>query len=696
MYSVPRGELPPPAPRDCFGREELIEKVVGLAEKLEPIALIGAGGIGKTSVALTVLHDNRIEGRFGDNRRFIRCDQFPASGPHFLARLSKVLGAGVENPENLTPLRPLFSSQEMLVILDNAESILDPKGTNAEEIYSIVDELCQFKKVCLCITSRITTVPPRCERPEIPTLSMEAACDIFYGIYRNIGRSNISRGLLERLDFHALSITLLATAASQNAWDYDRLAGEWDTRRAQVLQTHHNKSLAATIELSLASPTFQSLGPDARDLLGVIAFFPQGIDGKNLDWLFPSISNTKKIFDGFCVLSLTYRNSGFITMLAPIRDYLSPQEPQSSPLLCATRDCYFSRLSVEVDPSSPRFGEGRWIVVEDLNVEHLLDVFTSIDKKLDDTWGVCLHFLEHLVWYKPRQTVLRPRIEALSDDHRHKPKCLFDLSLLFQQIGNNGEREKLLSHALELQRRRGDDFEVAQTLVMLADVNRILGLPKEGIRQAREALEIYERMGNTIGQGDCLDKLTRLLVDDIQLDVAENAASRAINLLSDKGRDHIVAGLHRALGQIHSAKGRKEKAILHFNTTVEMASSRGWYDQLCWVHFEMAQLFRDQCEYDAANAQIELTKSHALGDIYKLGRAMQLQAGIWYLQHRLEDAKSEAVHALENYEKAGAARDAEFCRDFLQKVERAIKDGFQGEILEIILHPTFVNLYFLA
>jgi tetratricopeptide (TPR) repeat protein len=666
FHSVPLGELPPPAPRDCFGRDELIEKLIGLAKKLEPIALIGAGGIGKTSIALTVLHHKQIEDRFGNNRRFIRCDQFLASRSHFLARLSKVIGAGVENPEDMTPLRPLLSSKEMLIVLDNAESILDPKGTSAGEVYSVVDELCQFRKVCLCITSRITTVPPRCKRPEIPTLSLEAACDIFYGIYGDGGRSNIINDLLGRLDFHALSITLLATTASYNAWGYDRLAEEWDTQRSQVLQTHHNKSLAATIELSLASPTFHSLGPDARDLLGVIAFFPQGINEKNLDWLFPTISNRKKIFDEFCVLSLTYRNIGFVTLLAPIRDHLSPQDPRSSPLLCATGDRYFTRLSVDVDPHLPGFEETRWITLEDVNVEHLLDVFISIDQNTDGIWEACYYFLRHLYWHKPRQTVLRSRIEGLPNDHLYKPKCLHELSRLFDQIGNQGERKRLLVHALELERQRGNDDRVALALALLADVNRLLDLHKEGIGQAREALEIYERTSETIGQAECLAKLTWLLFEDNQLDAAENAASRAIDLASGKGREYLVTDLHRVLAKVYYSKGRKEKAIHHFNTALEIASPRNWNDQLFWIHFGMAEMFRVEQKYDEAHVQIELAKSHAEDEIYKLGRAMYTQAHILYLHDKFEDAKPEALRALENYEKCGAAREAEFCRDLLQ------------------------------
>ena len=405
------GESPPPPPRACFGRDELIEKIIGLVEDLTPVALIGTGGIGKTPIALAVPHDDRIKERSGNNRRFIRCDQFPPSCAHFLNRLPKVIGAGIENAESLTPLRPLLSSKEMLIVLDNAESIPDPRGTDAREIYAVLEELSQFKTVYLCITSRIATTPRHCKRPAIPTLSIEAACDIFYGIYDDGGRSEIISSLLRRLDFHALSVALLAGTASHNVWGYDRLVKEWDLHRTQVLRTDYNESLAATIELSLTSPTFCELGPDARDL-SVAAFFPQGIDENNLDWLFPAIPDRMRVFDRFCTLSLTHRSNGFITMLAPLRDYLGPKDPEMTPLLCITKERYFRRLSADTNLDEPNFVETRWIISEDVNAEHLLDVFTTIDANSDSVWGACASFMRHLVWHKSRLIVLGPKIEG--------------------------------------------------------------------------------------------------------------------------------------------------------------------------------------------------------------------------------------------------------------------------------------------
>jgi tetratricopeptide (TPR) repeat protein len=669
-----QGELPPPPPRACFGREKLVEKVVGLAENLEPLALIGAGGIGKTSIALTVLHHDRIKKRFGDNRRFIRCEQLPASRPHLLSRLSKVVGAGIENPEDLTSLRPFLSSKEMVLFLDNAESILDPQGTDAREVYTIVEELSRFTNICLGITSRISTVPPHCKRPIISTLSMESACDIFYAIYENDGRSDVISDLVRQLDFHALSITLLATTASHNIWDYDRLSKEWNEQRGQILRTDYNESLAATMELSFASPTFLKLGLSARDLLGVVAFFPQGVDEDNLDWLFPTIPNRKVIFDKFCVLSLTYRSNGFITMLAPIRDYLTPPDPNSSPLLCATKDLYFTRLSVMVDPAHPGFEEARWIVSEDVNVEHLLTVFASIDTDSVAVWDTCINFLRHLYWYKCRYTVLGPKIEGLPDDHRSKSKCLIQLSRLSQSVGNYMEQKRLLTHSLKLERGRQDDFEVARILRRLSGANRELGLHEEGIQQVREALGIYERLDDTTEQADCWDDLSRLLHWDGQLDSAEEAASRAIDLLPEKGQEYNLCQFHLGLGDIYRSKEEPEKALHHLEIALGIASTFKWQSQLLRVNQVLALLFIDNHKLDDANAYIEQAKSHAHNDAYNLGRTMTTQAEIWYRQGRHEGATSEALGALEIFEKLGASKSAGDCKNLLQKIEATVNN----------------------
>ena len=650
----------------------MIGKIVDLIEILTPIALIGAGGIGKTSVALTVLHHNRIKEHFGDERRFIRCDQFPPSRAHLLRRLSNVIGASVENPEDLTPLRTFLSSKKMLVVLDNAESILDPKGTDAQEIYAVVEELSRFNNICVCLTSRISTIPPDFKHLDVPTLSIDAARDTFYRIYDSNDRSNLVNAILEQLDLHPLSVTLLATVARQNKWDVNRLTREWERRRTSVLQAEHHKSLAATIELSLASPLFQELGPDARALLGVIAFFPQGVDENNLDWLFPTIPNRTNIFDKFCTLSLTYRSNGFVTMLAPLRDYLCPKDPMTSSLLCATKEYYFSRMTVALNPNKPDFVKTQWITSEDVNVEHLLDVFTTVDADSDSVWRACASFIQHLTWHKNRLVIQRPKIEGLPDDHSSKPECLFELSRLFDSVGNLVECKRLLTCALRLERERGSGHRVARILCHLAGANRQMGLREDGMELAKEGLEIGEGLGDAVVLAQCLIAFSLSLQEDGQLGAAEAAASRAIGLFPERGEEYLVCKSHRILGRIYKSKGEREKAIRHFEVALGIASSFDWHAEPFWIHFNLAWLFYNEGRFDDAQAHIERAKSYTTNSAHNLGHAMNTQAQILHTQDKLEEARSEALRAVEVYEKLGVVERAEGCRKLLQRIQEEL------------------------
>ena len=201
-------------------------------------------------------------------------------------------------------------------------------------------------------------------------------------------------------------------------------------------------------------PLFRELGSDARELVSVVAFFPQGVNEENTDWLFPTVSGGPNIFGKFCILSLAYRTNGFVTMLAPLRDYLHHKDPTSS-LLRATKERYFSRLSAVVHPDSPGFDESRWIISEDVNVEHLLDIFTSIDANSEGVWDLCARFVIHLYWHKPRLITLGPKIEALPDDFPSKMQCLENLVVI--QLGRKfgGIQTDPHSHLGTLERAGG-------------------------------------------------------------------------------------------------------------------------------------------------------------------------------------------------------------------------------------------------
>ena len=170
-----------------------------------------------------------------------------------------------------------------------------------------------------------------------------------------------------------------------------------------------------------------------------------------------------------------------------------------------------------------------------------------------------------------------------------------------------------------------DHSWVPETLRLLSLANLDLGLYEEGIRQAREALDISEQNGNTIEKMRCLNVLAFPLFSDNQLDAAENAASCANDIAKGAGEEFTLCELHRIHGAICGLKGEKEKAIHHYEMALGIASHFDWHDILFSTHYALAQLSYDGSEFgDATCIQIELAKPHAVNESYKLGRAMEL------------------------------------------------------------------------
>jgi hypothetical protein len=82
----------PQAPTNCFSREEIVDEILFLTDQVASTALYGSIGVGKSFVALTVLHHDRTKATFGRNRHFMRCDDITNSLEGFLERLSDAIG----------------------------------------------------------------------------------------------------------------------------------------------------------------------------------------------------------------------------------------------------------------------------------------------------------------------------------------------------------------------------------------------------------------------------------------------------------------------------------------------------------------------------------------------------------------------------------------------------------------------------
>ena len=223
------------------------------------------------------------------------------------------------------------------------------------------------------------------------------------------------------------------------------------------------------------------------------------------------------------------------------------------------------------------------------------------------------------------------------------------------------ETKRLVTHVLTNWREQGSDDQIAELLELLSMANHKMGLYEEGMGQAKEALEIFERLGDTKKRADCLTGIANLLVADKKLDAAEEAALRALNISSGEGLEWRLCSSHRALGDTFRSKGETEKAIHHFETAIGIASPFGWKYPLFWNHLDLTDVLRTQGRFEDAQARLEHAKSNA-DNAYQLAYVIKMQSSIFFRQRQLEEAKSELLRAIDAFEKLVATVEVEKCR----------------------------------
>ncbi|KAJ7187289.1 P-loop containing nucleoside triphosphate hydrolase protein, partial [Mycena filopes] len=332
-----------PASTQIFhGRESELADILKLFNQGTPrIAILGAGGMGKTSLAKAVLHEATIAGRYTQYRFFIPCDKAGSK-----VELAALIGAhlGLKPGMDMTRavLQYLRQNPPSLLVLDNLETVWEPVELR-KEIEEFLSLLTDIITLSLMVTMRGAERPSKVQwtRPfllPLRPLAQDAAQKVFWDIADDGHMPDEINQVLQLTDNVPLAICLLAHLVDVEGCS--TVLSRWQTEKTSVISDGHDKrsNMELSISISLSSPRITSI-PDARDLLSLMGILPDGLSDAELRQAKFPLRNILGCKDALVRTALAYIDEHKrLKVLVPIREYMQKLLPATNrlikPLLC--------------------------------------------------------------------------------------------------------------------------------------------------------------------------------------------------------------------------------------------------------------------------------------------------------------------------------------------------------------------------
>ncbi|KAJ7715955.1 hypothetical protein B0H16DRAFT_1477039 [Mycena metata] len=331
----------PAEPKIFHGRDSELADILKLFSQGTPrIAILGAGGMGKTCLARIVLHHEEITTKYHGNRSFVTCDTASSK-----LQLAGLIGAhlGLKPGKDLTQavLQHLSSSPPTLLILDNLETVWESTKSR-KEVEELLSLLTEISSLALLITMRGAERPSKVQwtRPFLPPLSPlahDAARKMFMDIADDKHSLEEVDQVLSLTDNMPLSISLLAHLVDVEGCN--QILSRWQTEKTSLISKGYDRrsNLELSISLSLSSPRITSM-PQSQDLLALLSMLPDGLSDIELNQTKFPINDILGCKATLLRTTLAYNEDHKrLRVLAPIREYMGrlfpPTDQMIQPLL---------------------------------------------------------------------------------------------------------------------------------------------------------------------------------------------------------------------------------------------------------------------------------------------------------------------------------------------------------------------------
>ncbi|KAJ7042304.1 P-loop containing nucleoside triphosphate hydrolase protein, partial [Mycena alexandri] len=331
----------PAEPKIFHSRDSELADILKLFRQGTPrIAILGAGGTGKTSLARVVVHHEEITNKYYGNRFFVTCDT-ASSKPE----LAGLIGAhlGLKPGEDLTQavLKHFSSGPPTLLILDNLETVWEPTKS-CKEIEEFLSLLTDIHSLALVITMRGAERPSKVQwtRPflvPLLPLAQDAARRMFTDIADDKHSLEEVDQVLALTDNMPLAISLMAHLVDLEGCPH--ILSRWETENTSLISEGYDRrsNLELSISLSLSSHRIASM-PQSQDLLALLSMLPDGLSDVELKQTKFPIEDILGCKAALLRTALAYTDDHkHLKVLVPIREYMGrlfpPTDQMIQPLL---------------------------------------------------------------------------------------------------------------------------------------------------------------------------------------------------------------------------------------------------------------------------------------------------------------------------------------------------------------------------
>lgn len=618
LLDRPKGATPLPPLENVYGREQEVGAVVDnlLAAQPKPQPILGGPGMGKTTIALKALRDEKVVQRYGARRWLVRCD-----GAQTVERMTTLI-AQTMNLNTISKFEEDIVNElrkaPAVLVIDNAET---PYESDRAELERFLARLADIRDLALVVTMRGLQTPDGVaftDPVEMGSLTREQSRDLFleHAGRRKFEADRDLEPLLDLMDGVPLALRLIGKYAAAHA--------KLKTVRAALEKAQSPQALDASFRLSV-----EPLEGDGKRALAILATFPGGVAHEDLGAVFRDLPNGIQCLRERALL---VDEAGRIRLLAPLREYVvKTLQPQQDDLTVAF-DHFFDlvisesqrigsdegadaiqRLTLEmanVEMLLARAAQGqwhrrigdaayRWSIFVQMTGLGSTEIFDTLVTRARAQNAPAPDLAECLV-AQAQASLQRPEIsraaflEAKSlyeheNDEEGQGICLIGLSTLdFNQSLLDGA-QTTISQALPIFEKSRNSRRKADCLFALANIALEGNAKEDSSHYLRDAIPLYRRARYTLGEARCMKALADRAYraeDDQQ---ASKLYSDALALAQRAGsvmiEAHCVKGLAQVLlasKNIAQARERFEQALVLYQRVGDVRgianSKRGFGD----------------------------------------------------------------------------------------------------------------------